>query len=152
MERQLYRTKPQTTSIIRAVCLSVCLCPIYGWAESSISVIAHPEVAVQSLSRDSVWSIFGMRTRVWPNGQKIKVFVLDTDHPVHRQFTTDVLGTYPYQLNRIWKRLVFSGTGRAPVTCSSLEEMTLKVRSTPGAIGYITVQAKEGEHHVISVE
>ena len=37
-----------------------------------------------------------------------------------------------------WDRLVFSGTGQAPDTVTSTEEMLARVASTPGAIGYLS--------------
>jgi ABC-type phosphate transport system substrate-binding protein len=43
----------------------------------------------------------------------------------------------PFQLNRLWNRLVFSGVGVAPTELVSQHEMVAKVRNTVGAIGYV---------------
>lgn len=114
-------------------------------------IITHATVKETSLSRQSLLAVFGMHTQRWRDGQRIKVFVLASDQPLHRKFATEVLGTYPYQLDRIWQRLVYSGTGRAPHICTSEDDMRMKVRNTPGAIGYVG-SVMEEDTHVITVE
>lgn len=125
--------------------------PMFAYAEDRPVIISHPSVSTHSLSRDALLAMFAMHSQRWSDGQRIKVFVLQKDHPVHKAFTTEVLGTYPYQLERIWRRLVYSGTGRAPQVCADEEEMQRRVLSTPGAIGYVGT-TKEGDLNVIRVE
>jgi ABC-type phosphate transport system substrate-binding protein len=48
--------------------------------------------------------------------------------------------------------LVFSGTGQAPDTVSSPEEMLAKVASTPGAIGYLTKSRMDGSVNVLKIK
>jgi hypothetical protein len=43
-----------------------------------------------------------------------------------------------------WDRLVYSGTGQAPLEVSSEEEMRAKIASTPGAIGYLKTVSIDG--------
>jgi hypothetical protein len=87
--------------------------------------------------RQTLRAIFSMRLRTWPDGTPITVFVLAMTNPVHVDFCKEVLGVFPHQLQRAWDRLVYSGTGQAPVEVNSLEEMQRRVRETPGAIGYL---------------
>ena len=44
---------------------------------------------------------------------------------------------FPYQLRRLWDKQIFSGTGIAPTTVKSIEEMRERVANTKGAIGYL---------------
>ena len=44
---------------------------------------------------------------------------------------------FPYQLDRIWNKLTYSGLGVAPITVSTPEDLLDAVRKTPGAIGYV---------------
>lgn len=126
------------------------LIPAFAAADNPV-IISHPSVYAQSLSRDALLAMFAMRSQRWSDGQPVKVFVLNKDHPTHKAFATEVLGTYPYQLERIWRRLVYSGTGRAPQVCADEAEMRHKVLSTPGAIGYVGT-IEEGDLNVIRVE
>lgn len=79
-----------------------------------------------------------MRLRQWQDGSPITVFVLRDNNPLHQQFCKQVLNVFPHQMRRSWNKLVFSGTGQAPVTVASKEEMVDKIASTPGAIGYLS--------------
>ncbi|WP_051559866.1 type 2 periplasmic-binding domain-containing protein [Marinobacterium jannaschii] len=114
-------------------------------------VIVNPSVDVDFFSDGDLWAIFGVHYRAWPDGSAVKVFVLPDKHPVHRSFAIKRLHTYPYQLKRVWKRLAFSGTGRAPYIVKDQQEMLLKVSSTPGAIGYVDADFDTGESHVLIV-
>ncbi len=77
-----------------------------------------------------------MRLKNWPDGTLVKVFVLPDNHDLHSRFANEVLGLYPYQLRRVWDRQIFSGTGQAPITASSEQEILDRIAATPGAIGY----------------
>lgn len=92
---------------------------------------------VKNLSPEMVREIFFMRLNTWPDGSSIHVFVLPDNHPLNIRFAKEILGVYPFQLRSAWDRLVYSGTGVAPTTVESLEEMRKRVESTPGGIGYI---------------
>lgn len=89
------------------------------------------------LSPETVREIFFMRLSSWPDGSPIRVFVLPDNHPLHIQFAKQVLGVYPFQLRSSWDRLVYSGTGVSPTTVETSEEMQMRIRTTPGSIGYI---------------
>lgn len=84
-----------------------------------------------------------MQLKNWQDGENIKVFVLPSNHPLHRQFTLKKLKLQTHQLDRLWNRLIFTGTGRTPTVVNSEAEMLQKVKTTPGAIGYV------GEHFAI---
>jgi len=109
------------------------LMPLIGHGD----VIVHPAVSVDAVQRQYLVSIFTMRTRTWPDGKPIRVFVLPNKHAQHEAFVKENLGLFPYQLRKIWDRQVFSGASQSPYTVRTVEEMYQRVRNTPGAIGYI---------------
>ena len=100
-------------------------------------VVVNSNVPETRLTRSTLRAIFSMRLRTWPDGSLIKVFVLSDNSPLHIQFSKKILNIFPYQLRRTWDRLVYSGTGQAPIEVNSAKEMGSKVASTPGAIGYL---------------
>lgn len=61
---------------------------------------------------------------------------MPSKHKLHQKFTRDTLGLFPYQFDRIWNKLAFSGIGTAPIIVESPEALFEAVQSTPGAIGY----------------
>ncbi|MGR2739356.1 hypothetical protein ACUY1T_12985 [Billgrantia sp. Q4P2] len=121
-------------------------------AERQIVLIAHPNVANASLTRDTTRAIFAMRQRSWPDGQAVRVFVLPNAHPVHARFAKERLTVYPHQLQLAWDRMVFSGMGQAPSQASSQSEMLERVATTPGALGYLEREYLDERVQVITME
>jgi ABC-type phosphate transport system substrate-binding protein len=100
-----------------------------------LEVIVNPDVPKESLSKNALRAIFGMRLRTWQDGTPIRVFALNDQSPIHVRFAKKILNIYPHQLRLAWDRLVYSGTGQAPTEVSSTKEMRAKDTATPGAIG-----------------
>lgn len=119
--------------------LTLCLCGIESEAKADdhYEIVINPSVSEKILSVNSLRSIFSMRLKTWSDGTKIRVFVLSDDDRLHQVVSKEKLNVFPYQLRSTWDRLVFSGTGQAPIKVHSSEEMLAKVASTPGAIGYL---------------
>ncbi|MFB1485604.1 MULTISPECIES: hypothetical protein [unclassified Thiocapsa] len=118
----------QCSAGVALCCISLYACPQ--------DLIAHRGAGVERLTRNEARLFFTMRLKNWPNGTLVKVFVLPDDNALHSRFSNGVLGLYPYQLRRVWDRQIFSGTGQAPTTVSSEQEMLDRIATTPGAIGY----------------
>ncbi len=110
----------------------------------AVDVVVNATAEVSHLSRSSLLAVFSMRKTSWPNGAKIRVFVLPDDHPLHAEFCKTILGVYPHQMRRRWNKIVFSGTGQSPSVVRSLSAMMHEVATTPGAIGYIRGGATNG--------
>ena len=115
-------------------------------------IVTHPEVNEQNLSANVLRAIFSMRMRTWSNGDLIKVFVLPDDNDLHHDFAKEKLNVFPYQLRLAWDRLVFSGTGQAPFTVNSHDEMLAKIANTPGAIGYLKTTYISDYVHVLQIK
>ncbi|MCI2283042.1 hypothetical protein L3081_06050 [Colwellia sp. MSW7] len=81
--------------------------------------------------------IYTMRQTQWSDGLRITAYVLPRQHSLHLRFTKDRLQMFPYQLDRIWNKLTYSGLGVAPITVNTPEELINAIRNTPGAIGYV---------------
>ncbi|MBA4143159.1 MAG: hypothetical protein H0X43_09185 [Nitrosospira sp.] len=128
------------------------LAPQTSRATGPYEVIAHPSISEKTLAKTSLRAIFGMRLHSWPDGRAIKVFVMPDDTPLHAAFSKEKLNVFPYQLRSAWDRLVFSGTGQAPETVNSPEEMLARVASTPGAIGYLNKSWIDGSVNVLQIK
>ncbi|WP_223842362.1 substrate-binding domain-containing protein [Methylotuvimicrobium alcaliphilum] len=120
------------------VLLFVLMSQVLSAPTPSIYPVVNSALTQNSVSRNGLSAIFRMRLRQWQDGSPITVFVLRDNNPLHQQFCKQVLNVFPHQMRRSWNKLVFSGTGQAPVTVASKEEMVDKIASTPGAIGYLS--------------
>ena len=126
-------------------------------AVSAVEVIAHASVKESSLSTSQLRRIYTMRQLRWPDNSNITVFVLPSQHVLHKRFTKERLQIFPYQLNRIWHKLTYSGLGVAPIIVNTPQALIEAVKSTPGAIGYsesITEEQNigEGAVHVVNIK
>ncbi len=130
-------------------CLSL---PLAG--QAAVYVIHHPDLNSEDFSSANLVRIYAMQKRVWSDGTPVKVYTLPKTSPEHRAFVTGYLRMQPYQLDRLWHRTVFSGTGVMPEELHSAEEMLKRVASTPGAVGYISRsdsdELAEGVSRVVS--
>ena len=102
------------------------------------NLLVHKNLSISSISQDKLRAIYSMRTRVWSDGTPITVFILNPDSTVHRDFCLKKLEIFPYQLQRVWDVMVYSGTGQSPINLNSEAEMVREISLTPGAIGYIS--------------
>ena len=110
----------------------------------AVEVIMHPSVSEPILTTSQLRRIYTMRQIQWADGRRITVYVLPRQHLLHLRFSKERLQMFPYQLDRIWNKLTYSGLGVAPITVSTPEDLLEAVRKTPGAIGYVeSVQGVE---------
>lgn len=93
-----------------------------------------------------------MRQTQWGDGMRITVFVLPRHHELHLQFSKERLEMFPYQLDRIWNKLTYSGLGVAPITVISPKALVDAVKQTPGSIGYVENLKEEKDFYVIEVK
>lgn len=126
--------------LLWAMSLALLLMVSTGKADESspaFILIAHHEQDIKGLSDLDVRRIFSGQKQQWSDGRKIKVFVLPTTSLEHRDFCRQLLKVFPYQLERIWNQLLYSGQGESPEVVPDVATMQDRVRITKGAIGYI---------------
>lgn len=106
----------------------------------AVELIANPDTNLARLDQDALLrAVFTLRTRTWPDGTPVRIFVFPEQHPAHESLCRDLLGTFPYVLRRAWDQALFAGTGLVPQVVDSVEEMRRRVNETPGALGYVPV-------------
>lgn len=121
------------------------------YAQQNAKVVVNNDVNITSLTRSEVRDIFTSRKQYWSGGSKITVFVLDSDTPAHQAFCRQVLNMFPYQLDRLWNQIIYSGQGERPKTVESESALINAVASTPGAIGYIYDEATSVNVHEVVI-
>jgi hypothetical protein len=115
-------------------------------------LVTHPTVPVERISSATARMAFTMKLLLWPDGTRVKVFVLPDGDPVHRDFVMRRLDLYPRQLRRAWDRRLYSGTGAVPTEVASVDEMRLRLAETPGGIGYLPEGFPTGDLRVLHVD
>ena len=114
--------------------LLLCALPL-----TAATVLVHDSVPLDSLTQAQLRNIFSLRQTLWPDGTPVRVIVMPGDTELHQRFCREQLRLFPYQLNNIWDKHSFSGTGRRPEQVADTSTMLQLLRTVPGAIGYIDV-------------
>tara|TARA_R110000737_G_scaffold336647_1_gene356275 strand:+ start:113 stop:565 length:453 start_codon:yes stop_codon:yes gene_type:complete len=117
----------------------------------AINVISNLTSETTSLSVTQLRRIYSMRQIHWQNGTPIVVYVLASKNPLHQKFCQEQLRLFPYQLDRIWHKLTFSGYGVAPIKVSTQQELIQAIKSTKGAIGYAENLSEVTDVNVIKI-
>lgn len=148
---------PEPTRTVSAVVRIVAGVVFAAWCGVSVAnpddVVPIANARHALLPQATVRAMFAMRLRQWPDdGLAVTVFVLRASDPSHAAFCKRILDVFPYQLQRVWDRLTYSGTGQAPIELNSMDEMKRRVASTPGAIGYITTDRLDERVHPLRLQ
>lgn len=118
----------------------------------AINVISNVTADTPSLSVTQLRRIYSMRQIHWQNGTPIVVYVLASKDPLHQRFCKEQLRLFPYQLDRIWHKLTFSGYGVAPIEVADQQALIAAVKSTKGAIGYVENLLEVQDVNIIKID
>lgn len=153
----------RTTRKIRVVWLAIGLLlvlpgSVSGQSESpdeqaaAVVIIGHNSLPEQALTKMDVQDIFlGKKTKL--DGTKI-TFVILKNGEVHEIFLKEYLSRTPSQYTQYWKKMIFTGKGKAPKAFETEEALVEYIQTTEGTIGYIGAATAQGlesgsVHHVI---
>jgi ABC-type phosphate transport system substrate-binding protein len=123
-----------------------------NYAANAVYAVINADTAQHIISKNKLGAIFKMRLRHWQDGSPITVFVLEDENPLHRLFCKKILNVFPHQMRKSWNKLVFSGTGQAPVQVTDQQDMIDKISSTPGAIGYLSGENINDKIRVLQID
>lgn len=115
-------------------------------------VIVHPSNAATAVDRDFLADAFLKKVSEWPNGRALRPVDLRTDSAVRAAFVSDVLRRSIAAVRSYWQQQIFSGRNVPPPELASDAEVIAFVMKYPGAVGYVSSDAKLDGVKVISVK
>jgi ABC-type phosphate transport system substrate-binding protein len=127
---------PTILSLLASVLLLLAM-PTAWAIDRPFAVIAAPGATEGHLAHETVALIYRRKQNYWENGTRIQPVNLPPTHPLRRAFSQSILGHLPEELEDYWREMYFHGV-LPPHVLASEEAVILFVRSTPGAIGYIS--------------
>lgn len=95
---------------------------------------------VPTISEQFLREVFSGKVRHWPDGQPITVVVFAPEMNIHDAFIQQRLRMFPYQIQRLWNKRIYSGRAEPPLVVNDINTMRATVINTPGAIGYLPMQ------------
>lgn len=119
------------------------LLPTPGQGSSGFVVVGHQGVPDSSLTRSEVSDIFLLRTHTWSDGTPAKPVTQET-RDLDEAFCREIHGRSVASVKKFWQRQIFTGRGTPPPERDSDSAVLSYVRSTPGAIGYVSSRASLG--------
>ena len=105
-------------------------------------VIVHRDNPAESILRQRVSLIMLKESSRWDHGLEAKPVDLGSGSPVRESFSRAVHGRSVSSIKNYWQRQISSNRAEPPPEVSSDAEVVAYVRSHPGGIGYVSLQAK----------
>lgn len=113
-----------------------------GAQESSFVVIVHPSNAEKTLSKSRVSQLLLKKSSRWENGTAAEPVDLNAQSPVREQVSEVIHGRSVNSIKSYWQRQIFSGKSVPPPELASDADVVAYVRGRPGAIGYVSANAR----------
>jgi len=117
-------------------------------AYAQVVVIANKSVSENSITASKLNDIYLLKTKAWSNGKAIVPLVIKTDNTTTQKFFGS-LGKSLMEMNKVWMKLQLTGEGQSPEGFSSEDELIEKVASTPGAIGFVSIDKANDKVKII---
>ncbi len=140
----------QTIRLLLAATFSVAIGPLAHAA--SFKVVVNNGVHAESLSKKSVSDLLMKKTAKWDGGEAVVPVDQIEASAVRSDFSRAVHGKPTAAVKSYWNQQIFSGRELPPVEKPSDADVIAFVRSTPGAIGYVSESASTEGVRVVAVQ
>jgi ABC-type phosphate transport system substrate-binding protein len=119
-------------------------------SHAQVAVIAHESVPVEEIEHGDLLDIYTGDVRSWDDGEPVIVFDLKPRGDVKDIFY-DFLGKSASRMKSIWLKRMLAGEGDPPPAIESEEAVLQKIKTTPGAVGFISQEKVTDEVKVLAV-
>jgi hypothetical protein len=116
-----------------------------------VRVIVNPATPVSALAREQLSRLFLRKVARWDGGAPVLPVDLAESAPARDAFTRAVHRRSVEMIAAYWQRQIFSGRQLPPPDKGSEAEVVTYVRTTPGAIGYVSAAAELRGVRVVAV-
>ncbi len=101
-------------------------------------VIVNESNSILALTTQELSKIFFKKAQRWPDGNDVVPVDLPEGAAVREAFSAAVHGKSVNAVRAYWQQQIFSGRAVPPTEKASDEQVVAFVRTTPGAIGYVS--------------
>ncbi len=113
-----------------------CINPSY--VNAQIAIIANKSVNVISMDITNLKNLYTIQSNE-AGSQKVKLFFLNENGDTENKFLS-TMGKSLLELKKIWLTAKLTGNGKPPDMVASAQDMIEKIKSTPGAIGFVDLK------------
>ncbi len=118
----------------------------------AFKVIAHSSVTESDVPAAALSKVFLKQSKKLPDGTTVTPVDLAKDSDVRAAFSKAVHGRAVGAVETFWQQQIFSGKEVPPAVKNSDADIIAFVKSTPGAIGYVSGGASTDGVKVIAVK
>jgi ABC-type phosphate transport system substrate-binding protein len=118
-------------------------------AAQDFKVIAYSDLEI---AKADLAKLFLKQSNKLPDGTSAKPVDGAKGSPIRAAFSQNVLGRPVGAVEQYWQQQIFSGKDAPPPVKASDDEVAAFVKSTPGAIGYISAGSSAGGAKVVTVK
>lgn len=108
-------------------------------AASRVAIIASSDV--KPLTMDQLKNVYSLKQKLLPNKAPVKLVQQPLNTKVSQDFTRHLFEIYPYQLQRMWDRQVFSGRARAPKVIDTEGKIFAHLATSSNTIAYVSANS-----------
>jgi hypothetical protein len=137
--------------MIAAIVLALTAVSVGAADTGNMKVIVNNGVSVRSMSSKAISDLFLKKTSTWSSGTAV-VAVDNATPAVREEFSRIIHGKASAAVKSYWNQQIFSGRSIPPLEKASDAEVIAFVRSTPGAVGYVSNTADTSSVRVLTVE
>ena len=135
------RANQVLVSLLAALAVAVALPRAPAADSPGFQMIVHPSNPATVLDRRFVVDAFLKKVTRWPHDEVIRPADLESDSPVRRHFSEQVLKRSVAAVKTYWQQLVFAGRNVPPPELDGDWQVVRFVLKHPGAIGYVSAGA-----------
>lgn len=156
MSRSRSRSDPmrRLLKLVLVCCLALApgLSSSRAWA-SDLAVVVHPQLELDSLSRERLRRIFMGDQQFWPGGKPVTLLVQHPETPERNELLASVFRMSETQFKQYWIAKVFRAEIAAgPKTVLSNDMAAHLIRSIPGAVAVIPADQVPDELKVLRID
>ncbi|MGB3727108.1 MAG: hypothetical protein WA981_15270 [Glaciecola sp.] len=105
-----------------------------------VVIISHLDTTNIEIS--DIKQLYSMKRKLLPDGNRAVLTMLPIDTKESVYAFKYLIGLYPYQMQRIWDRAVFSGKGTSPSVFTSSSEIVSYIANNTNTIGFTAVNTQ----------
>ena len=141
------------TTLTRFFVAAISACVLASpMAAQEFKVIVNAANPISEISASALSKIFLKETPGFPGGGNATPVDQGKSSPVRAAFSKRVVGRPVGAIETYWQQQIFSGKEIPPAAKSSDDDIIAFVKSTPGAIGYVSAGASTAGVKVVELK
>jgi hypothetical protein len=121
-------------------------------SKGGYKIVVQRESTVSAVGRRELAAIFLLVQNTWPDGTAALPVDQIADNAVREGFSREIHGRSAKAIKNYWLQVLFAGRGVPPVEKASDAEVLAFVKAHPGAVGYVSADARSDDVKVLRVD